>query len=360
MITIVIPNRNRNLSTVRRTITSIMPQYQHGMELIIVDYGSELAYQQELKNLTQEFTNLILHLLPVQAQLWQKTRAINIALKLCKTPYFMVVDMDMIFHPEFVTRASEMLSPTKAIFYQVGILTEEESARDVTFDTYAIKFKTNNEATGITIFPTDILKSINGFDEFYHGWGAEDTDVHVRLQNAGFEIYFYDEECLFLHQWHPKFYRSRESYEPYHSGLEKINHSYLALSRKLKRVNANQGNKWGSVPDNRAYEALSTPNHNIELKNTKSEVLGFCNLIAEDGLEGVIKITCATTKTVISLKGKVKKMLRKQKDQDLSMDAVNDLLLEGILKSCRNMPYQYVYDRASQKIVLRLNCSTSL
>ena len=58
------------------------------------------------------------------------------------------------------------------------------------YNDYQIKFKTNLEATGITLFPTEILKRMNGFDEFYHGWGAEDTDAHNRLKNLGLEFEF--------------------------------------------------------------------------------------------------------------------------------------------------------------------------
>jgi predicted glycosyltransferase involved in capsule biosynthesis len=39
--------------------------------------------------------------------------------------------------------------------------------------------------TGTTLFATHKLKEVNGYDEFYHGWGAEDTAFTCVLVNSG-------------------------------------------------------------------------------------------------------------------------------------------------------------------------------
>lgn len=43
---------------------------------------------------------------------------------------------------------------------------------------------------------------INGFDESYEGYGREDTDVELRLQNLGLKIKSAKNLCLQFHLWH--------------------------------------------------------------------------------------------------------------------------------------------------------------
>lgn len=44
--------------------------------------------------------------------------------------------------------------------------------------------------------------AINGFDERYEGYGREDTDVELRLQNLGLSIKSAKNLCLQFHLWH--------------------------------------------------------------------------------------------------------------------------------------------------------------
>ena len=80
LLTIVIPNRNRNLTTVRRTLNSIAKQLNNEVKVIVIDYGSEITYQEELQNYINTLNGVICVTCPTQGQLWQKTRAINIVL----------------------------------------------------------------------------------------------------------------------------------------------------------------------------------------------------------------------------------------------------------------------------------------
>lgn len=360
MLTIIIPNRNRKLATVCRTLASLDAQCTDGVDSIVVDYGSEPSYQEALTLLVQEFSNIQLQILPTQGQLWQKTRAINCVLKNCENQYFMVVDMDMLFHPSFVSKVLQLASSKQTLFFQVGILSEEESKEDKAFDTYKIKFKTNEGATGMTLFPTEVLRSINGFDEFYHGWGGEDTDVHVRLQNAGHTVTFYDKECLLLHQWHPKFYRSKDSFEPFHSTLEKINQNYLKLSRKLARTKANLHIKWGVQPDSSEYRLLATPTRQINITNREFEVKGLCAQLSQGFSQGIVRILIQQALLEKTLKRAVKKQLGKVVEDLIPLDLVNNIVLETILLNFRNRPYHYAYDRRLKQIEFTINFDASV
>uniref|UniRef100_UPI00262D0400 glycosyltransferase family 2 protein n=1 Tax=uncultured Dokdonia sp. TaxID=575653 RepID=UPI00262D0400 len=354
------PNRNRDIATVKRTLTSIGMQLGKDVNVVVVDYGSEPTYQEDLKTYIAALNGVTLIKCPTQGQLWQKTRAINIALKQCDTPYFMVADMDMLFHPEFVTKIQEHLHSAEVTYFNVGILTEEESKLEKPFNEYQVKFYTNEEATGMTLFPTAILKEINGFDEFYHGWGSEDTDVHVRLRNQGISVHFNQEECLLLHQWHPKFYRSKESTAPYHPALERVNFEYISLSRKHKKTYANQGNEWGVLPNEKAYLALETPDVSIQCTGTLDAITAFCFQLSEGVWKGVVQLTVQPHPDAKGIKTNVKKLLKKKTPLFIPLEEANAQLLETLIANHRNTPYTYSFDRKNEKIICTINLSSSL
>jgi glycosyltransferase involved in cell wall biosynthesis len=52
--------------------------------------------------------------------------------------------------------------------------------------------------------PRKALEAINGFDENYEGYGREDTDVEIRLQNLGLKIKSMKGLAIQFHVWHPR------------------------------------------------------------------------------------------------------------------------------------------------------------
>lgn len=52
--------------------------------------------------------------------------------------------------------------------------------------------------------PREALEAINGFDELYEGYGREDTDVELRLQNLGYRIKSLKGLAIQFHVWHPR------------------------------------------------------------------------------------------------------------------------------------------------------------
>lgn len=354
MITFVFTYRNRELRTVKNCLNSLATQSATDFLVTLVDYGSSNSYSEELKELTIDYPFVTLVYVPAIDQLWNKCRAINMALKQCKTPFFFVGDVDMIFHQDFVQTLLSFVKKDENTYFQVGFLSEEESETDKEFQNYTVSFTSSNEATGMTLFKTENLKSINGFDEFYHGWGGEDTDVHARFQNAGFRIQFYDERIMVLHQWHPKAYRSKDSTKPFHSNLERINQRYLALTRQTNRTLVNLDSEWGKVPDVQAYNKLETPpDHIIQLAPIDRHV---ASLLAQLKNYKNEVVTIEISDVAVNQKGtqKLKKLLNKKYDHYLSMELVNNLLLEEIIKNYRNLPYAFHFDRSRKVIKLTI------
>lgn len=77
--------------------------------------------------------------------------------------------------------------------------------------------------------PRQALESLNGFDEAYEGYGREDTDVELRLQNLGLMIKSMKGLALQYHIWHP-----RREFTP-------ANDTRLDDLRKSGRVRCEQG-----------------------------------------------------------------------------------------------------------------------
>ena len=132
-LTIVIPNRNRDLGRIKRSLKSVYPQLDNSTSLYLVDYGSVPDYQEQLQKVLKQFPNVGFILCPTFSQLWNKSRAINIVLKNCKTTFFMVCDMDMLWHPDFLKTERELWYRSDATYYTVGILTREETEQERDF-----------------------------------------------------------------------------------------------------------------------------------------------------------------------------------------------------------------------------------
>ncbi|MDO7172723.1 glycosyltransferase family 2 protein [Mariniflexile sp. AS56] len=349
MITIVLTYRNRDLNSVETCLNSLKAQTNSGFEVVFVDYGSQNRYKVQLNTLVQSYNFVKLLRFETEQQLWCKSKAINMVLKQTDTPYFFVGDVDMIYHPNFIETLDSLKQSKEVVYFQVGFLGEEESRISKEFDAYKLSFKSNAEATGMTLFNTKILKSINGYDEFYHGWGAEDTDVHMRLNNAGYNVSFYTDSILMLHQWHPKHYREVNDLTPFHSSLEQINHQYLELSKETKRVKANENFNWG-VYRELDYLALKSVDLNFKLTNKEAEIKAFISNVLLTLTGKVLTVAITHDVNYNSIKQKTKKLLGKKTVSFLTMQIINNILLECIVNNLRTNAYILQYNSNNQTI----------
>lgn len=347
MITIVITYRNRDTKIVEKSLDSLHKQTNKQFEVVLVDYGSVEYYRLALKKIIQHYPFVKLISCPTEQQLWCKSRAINIALKKCKTSYFLVGDIDMIYHNEFVNVLHSLLASNTATYFQVGFLSKEQSKQDKLFQDYQIAFKSNSEATGITLFNTDELLAINGFDEFYNGWGSEDTDTHLRLKNNGITVNFYEKEVLLLHQWHSKEFRSNKSLAPYHSTLEQLNAEYLKTVIATKRIKSNLQFDFGRL-NTSSYERLEIIDEEYSLTNRIEEVNAFINGVLLFKKDKVISFKINKHVEYKSLKQTLKNFLGKKTFNFLDMSMLNNLVLETIVLNFRNNPYKYTFNKAEQ------------
>ena len=353
MLTIILTYRNRNLKSVKNCLESLLNQSSKNFNVVLVDYGSIDSYKKDLKQLIVNYNFISLIQCDTRQQLWCKSRAINIALKTISTTSCFVGDIDMLYHPQFISILEKESEITETTYFQVGFLSEEESKIEKQYKDYKVDFKSKKEATGMTLYNTELLKSINGYNEFYNGWGSEDTDVHIRLRNAGHRVHFYTQQLLILHQWHPKNYRTKNDSAPFHSTLELVNAAYLDLVTISKIIRANTENNWG-VYSQANYNALNTVNRNYKLTNKTGELSAFINGVLLVEKNSVVALTITLHNEYKSIKQKTKALLGKKTLVFDSMQSINDCLLEAIVRNHRNQAYQYQFNRSTNSITLTI------
>lgn len=352
MITIVLTNRNRNLRIIKNCLDSLANQTSSDFKIILVDYGSAPVYVNGLIQLVFHYHFVELICYQVHGQLWNKSKAINIALKQTSTPYFFVGDIDMLFRHDFIEKILELKKEDKVIYFQVGVLSQSESTLNKSFEDYVIKHKTNDEATGMTLYPTELLKSIKGYDEFYHGWGAEDTDVHIRLKLGGHKVVFYDEALFILHQWHSKNYRSKESMEPFHSYLERINHQYIQFIVQKKENIANAFFDWGKLPERTNFVGSNKMILLVTNQVSEIEALLYGFLDNYNGQNVVIEVK--EHPKYKNVKNEVKKFLGKKHLKFYDFQTINNMLLGHIITRYRDKYYEYEWNKKMNTIELKI------
>lgn len=345
MITLIITYRNRDLNIVKKCLDSLQLQKNKEFQLFLIDYGSDSNFSSELKILSQNYEFLKLLSYPVTGQLWNKSRAINIVLNKINSDYVFIGDIDMIYHENFISILYDNRNVNGAVYFKVGYLSELESKMNKEFTDYKINHYSNHEATGMTLYHREKLMSINGYDEYYHGWGSEDTDVHFRFINSGFEVKYFDSSILMLHQWHPKTYRSKDSLAPFHSNLEQINSRYLLFTKKNKIIKSNTSNLFGLEPEIEKYLQLENPSLTIKITNEVNEIKSFLNGSISNFKNCSVAFDFVQHPEYKSFKNKLKRKLNKKYLEFYSFEEINNLLIEKIIDKYRNNPYSLFYNR---------------
>jgi len=215
-----------------RVLESVAVQHRMPDEILIADDGSRPD--------TAEVVARWQRALPVPVRhLWQEDRGFraarcrNRAIAASRGDYVILLDGDMILHPEFIGDHERLAEP--GFFLQGGRLkaTVAESQRllaggrpvfapwakadftefDGTRRLYAFRqpglarWKARSRNGGrvmscnMSFWRADLLK-VNGFDERMEGYGAEDRELAARLENTGLRRRALKWAALAVHLWH--------------------------------------------------------------------------------------------------------------------------------------------------------------
>lgn len=359
MFSIIYPYRNRDIQRVKNSLESLQLQTNTNFEVYFVNYGSDEDCTSQIENLLKNFSFVNYTYLYTEKQPWNKSKAINSVLKKLETGYFFVADIDMIFHSNFINIALNLSKTNEAWYFQVGFLSEKESKTSKKFEDYKIKFKSNDEATGLTLCPVKFAKAIHGFDEFYHFWGGEDTDFHVRLKHSGCTVNFYDEKLLMLHQWH-KIYRHKESKhlttDLQVSGIVQFNHHFLKQAIQNKKTIVN-GDKWGKTQSKEQFDALVkySKTNKKTIGNSCAEINYFLFQELPNLKTGIHSFEIIEEQKNQSLKALIKSIFKKNEKSHYSLKTVNDKLLFHIINFHKGNPYNYSVSKDLKSIKFVIN-----
>jgi len=209
-LSVVIAVRNPRVLALERCLQSIRQREDKKfVEIVISDFGSDPESRQCLRQLTEKYSARLIES-NTRAE-WSRSRALNVAIRQCNTPWVVTTDADMIFSPLLIpvwrTFRAEMgiealyLSQTKKIvptrfelpFPWDSKAFEEAAARARLCGTYA--------QGGFQCAPLEWLLRVQGFNEKFTIWGAEDEELSYRATLDGLEPIWLPPGHL-LHQWH--------------------------------------------------------------------------------------------------------------------------------------------------------------
>jgi len=214
-------------------LKSIECQILPPSEVIIADDGSD----ERTKNLISDFnsqSNLeIIHSFHEDLG-FRAAESRNKAISNSKSDYIILVDGDMILHPEFIV---DHIKNAKFGFFIQGsraLLTEKKTKdviirRQLVFNflsrgmnnrlnsihsnflskIFSIKknYLTGTKTCNMSFFKKDCI-SVNGFNNEFKGWGREDSEFIVRFLNKGINRKTLKFSAIQYHLWHNEANRS--------------------------------------------------------------------------------------------------------------------------------------------------------
>ncbi|WP_375562487.1 glycosyltransferase [Bernardetia sp. OM2101] len=220
----IVPYRNRDTKIAKRCLLSLQHQKliqrnDTDYEVIFIDYGSDISISDELEDFCENLDKVNYVFNEVRGMFWSRSASINNGIYLAKGEYCIIADVDMIYSPNFLEEVDKNATQNTLLHYQCFYLNE-----DFEYDKYQENHSLNIEnpnqfeksskesAMGIVVIPTEKLKKIGAFDEYFRLWGIEDKDLNRRLLNYKYEKnkdkklemkWLNAEKSPVFHQWHP-------------------------------------------------------------------------------------------------------------------------------------------------------------
>jgi glycosyltransferase involved in cell wall biosynthesis len=226
-ITLVINTFNQP-DYLARVLTAVTTQTSPPKEVLLADDGSEAPTKYVFEQWAAGQRFWAMHV-------WQpnegfrRSRILNKAIAASHADYLVFLDGDTVPHPEFIT---DHLAAARRSFFVQGhrALIEQKAAgwfgkNDFHADRRRAVFqnqisglknsfrwpfaicKVKDHLRGIrgcnlAIWREDLVR-VNGYNEAFTGWGREDSELAVRLMNAGVRRLDLRGRALCFHLWHP-------------------------------------------------------------------------------------------------------------------------------------------------------------
>jgi glycosyltransferase involved in cell wall biosynthesis len=246
-----LPSASMTVSTYNRPdalslcLQSIARQTVLPGEVIIGDDGSGEETARLIERMKQDFPVPLVHV-------WQEDRGFRLAM--CRNravarsryEYIIEIDGDLILHRRFVEdhlsfarpgcflkggrvnlnkRFTDKLCRSRILpdiqFLTPGLMRRTNAIRCIPLSRWlAPRYKKNRiSALGCNMsFRKEDYIAINGYDEFFEGWGGEDYDFACRMMNRGTEKLHLKFSGIAYHLWHNDLYmqNKEKNFDYYH------------------------------------------------------------------------------------------------------------------------------------------------
>ncbi|TXB63794.1 glycosyltransferase family 2 protein [Phaeodactylibacter luteus] len=195
--------RNRDLERVRNSLDSLASQINQNFELIFVDYGSDEEVRTTVRPIVESYPFVTYIYNETRGMFWNRSHALNTGIRRAKGEITVLWDIDLMVEPAFLQKLEEQIDyrntfTTHRCFYL------PEGAKQKDYKQGSVLAKSKHDYVGLCTVDTDILQQIEGFDEYFQVWGAEDDDLYTRLEDSGLlRIMVNATDIPVYHQWHP-------------------------------------------------------------------------------------------------------------------------------------------------------------
>ncbi len=255
---LIISTYNRP-DALRVCLDSVFKQSVLPDEVLIGDDGSTAETARLIEELQKKAPFPILHV-------WHEDKGFRLAMMRNKCvarasgEYIIEIDGDVFLHPQFI--ADHLREAGKGIYVKGGranlnketteLICREGIARRLSCWSRSFESKPENAwhnrfiahflapryrkhhsaalGCNLSFFREDFIK-INGYDEFFEGWGGEDIDLGNRLQRSGCRKRYLKFAGIVYHLWHEdKFMYNREK-----------NFAYEAQQNECRTVRCTNG-----------------------------------------------------------------------------------------------------------------------
>lgn len=343
-VSIIYGNRNRDSERIKISLNSLQMQTNKNFEVIFVDYGSNSTLVEEYTELFKFFSFVQFHSLEVSQLLWNKSKALNYGIKKASFTTIFIADVDLVFHPGSLRLFKKLAVSDVFFLFRLGYLNEVESAKlgeNYIFE--ELNPHRLGDINGMILATKEALLKVNGLDEFFHFYGAEDEDLFGRLENAGYKKEFV-EEIYFFHNWHKSFSGSEDKLltgNPRIRNIMRINQRHFHRNRDSKLTESRLQSGMGEIISAEQSELLKNPSQKFRINNIEAHVEHFLREELPSAKGEIVKVEFVEDLYYNSLKYKVKKLIGRHTQPYISMKQVNDMLLKEILFNYRDHNYSF-------------------
>jgi glycosyltransferase involved in cell wall biosynthesis len=246
-VSLIISTYNR-IDVLKLVLKSALRQSVYPCEIVVADDGST----EETKQLVDYYASVspvpIIHC-------WHEDLGFrlahirNKAIAISRGNYIVSIDGDVVMHKHFIkdhidhARAGYFIQGSRVLLlqektndfirkerldlflYSTGISNRKNTVRNPIlarlFSSHSSKNVRGTRGCNMSFWKSDLIK-VNGFNEEFVGWGREDSDIVVRLHNAGVSRLKLKFSGLVFHLFHPE-----------NRNNEQLNHNDIVLQQSI-------------------------------------------------------------------------------------------------------------------------------